>query len=269
MTKPLHPGLVGRNAIIAARLAQNGFTADASQLEAKLGYFALFGVDSDLSIVEAALAKHWALLSEGINVKKYPCCYNTHRTADATLSLSRKVDLSHGVDRITLTMEPGGLDPLIHHRPVTGLEAKFSGEYVVGAGLVDGLIGLDSFTDSSVQRPAVQELLRRVEVVESAKPPFGGEQFEFAYAAVEVESGGHVLRERVDIPKGDARSPLNDAEIDAKFRDCLAFSKDVWDAGALLTELRELHNSHRLGGFEHMVERELVPHVQEVDVSVE
>jgi 2-methylcitrate dehydratase PrpD len=248
MTKPLHPGLAARSAITAARLAQSGFTADASQLEGELGYFAMFGVESDLDRVLEALDARWALIDHGLNVKKYPCCYNTHRTADAALALAARVDAG-AVDSVVLTIEPGGLDPLIHHRPTTGLEGKFSGEYVVAAGLLDGRIGLDSFSDDAVRRPVVQELLRRVEVVESPDPPFGGESYEFAYATLEVHAGADVERERVDVPRGDARAPLTRAEIDEKLRDCAAYGGLEGDAEALLAELRALPQIERLSGF--------------------
>ncbi|MGH2850216.1 MAG: MmgE/PrpD family protein [Solirubrobacteraceae bacterium] len=248
MTKPLHPGLAARSAITAARLAQSGFTADGSQLEGELGYFAMFGVDGDLERVLAALNTPWALVEQGLNVKKYPCCYNTHRTADAALALASRVDAG-AVDSVRLTMEPGGLDPLIHHRPTTGLEGKFSGEYVVAAGLIDGRVGLDSFSDDAVRRPGVQELLRRVEVVESPDPPFGDESYEFAYATLEVHAGADVQRERVDVPKGDARAPLGRDEIDEKMRDCAAHGGFDGDADALLAELRALPHTERLTGF--------------------
>jgi len=248
MTKPLHPGLAARSAVNAARLAQSGFTADTTQLEAELGYFAMFGVDSDLGVVSAALTKSWALIDQGLNVKKYPCCYNTHRTADATLALAGRIDVG-AVEAIRLTMEPGGLDPLIHHRPNTGLEGKFSGEYVVAAGLIDGRITLDSFSDEAVRRSGAQELLRRVEVVESPVPPIGGEGYEYAYATLEVRSGDEVLCERVDVPKGDARAPLSEREIDDKLRDCVGYGGLDCDVDALIEELRSLPHVDRVTGF--------------------
>ncbi|HVT69597.1 MAG TPA: MmgE/PrpD family protein, partial [Trebonia sp.] len=158
MTKPLHPGLSSRDAVLAARLAANGFTADISQLEAPLGYFAMYGVDGDPGTAQRQLAKRWSLLDDGINVKKYPCCYNTHRTADAALRLAPKAGRDiDAITQITVTVEPGGADPLIRHRPATGLEAKFSAEYVVAAILLDGKLSLASFTDAAVQRPRAQE----------------------------------------------------------------------------------------------------------------
>jgi 2-methylcitrate dehydratase PrpD len=250
MTKPLHPGLASHNAVIAARLAQEGFTADPSQLEAELGYFAMYGVDSDLDAVLAKLHGPWSLLATGLNVKKYPCCYNTHRTIDATLALTPRVGgNTSSIDVIRLTVEPGGFDPLIHHRPQTGLEGKFSAEYVIAAGLLDGHVGLETFTDAAVRRSDAQELLRKVEVAESETPPWGETGWEYAYATLEVVRGDEVLRERVDIPAGDTRAPLSDAQVGAKFRDCLAYADAGFRIDDVLQEFLGIGEVEHLTGF--------------------
>jgi 2-methylcitrate dehydratase PrpD len=250
MTKPLHPGLSSRNAVLAARLAANGFTADTSQLEAPLGFFAMYGVDADLDAAERKLAKRWSLIDDGINVKKYPCCYNTHRTADAALRIAPEVGKDiDAITAITVTVEPGGADPLIRHRPVTGLEAKFSAEYGVAASLIDGKISLASFSDAAVLRPEAQKLLRKVEISDSATPPFGESAWDYAYSAVEVRTSGETYRERVDVPRGDARLPLSDAELDEKFRDCVEYSGSGWDADGILNALRRLPETSRITGF--------------------
>lgn len=239
MTKPLHPGLAARDAVLAASLARNGFTADPDQLDGPLGYFAMYTGGVDAPAVAEALEEPWALARHGLNVKKYACCYNTHRTADAIL------DLVHGermqADRIAeirLTLEPGGFDPLIHRNPSTGLQGKFSPEYVLAAAIVDHEITLASFLDEAVQRPETRALVQLVSRHESATPPFGTPEWEFAYAAVEVEySDGQVHRRRVDVPRGDTREPLQRADLEAKFYDCVSFSGQEWDAETLLDEL--------------------------------
>jgi 2-methylcitrate dehydratase PrpD len=239
MTKPLHAGLAARDAVLAASLAANGFTADPQQLESPLGYFALYGDRTRLGAVLAALEQPWALRRHGINVKKYPACYNTQRTADATLRLVEREQLDPAeVRRIRITLEPGGLDPLIHHRPVSGLQGKFSGEYVAAAAVLDRSLGLRSFTDESVARPEARELVERAEVAESATPPVGAPGWEYSYAVVEVETVGRgTLSERADVPRGDHRAPLTRDELEAKFRDAVGFSGTGWDADALLTRL--------------------------------
>src|SRR5262249_55157352 len=149
MTKPLHAGLAARDAVLATELAANGFTADPHELDGPLGYFAMYGVAPRPDDVMTALERPRVLLDHGLNVKKYPCCYGTHRMADAALSLRAAGLSADAVRTIEVSVEPDGMGAIIHHRPKKGLQGKFSGEYVVAACLLDGAVRLSSFTDSA------------------------------------------------------------------------------------------------------------------------
>jgi len=254
MTKPLHPGLSSFNAVLAARLAESGFTADPDQLEKPLGYFAVFGVDSDLSKLQDSLDSPYAMLRDGVSFKKFPCCYNTHRTADAAVALSKRLgpDLRNRIESVTVTLQPTATNALIHHRPTTGLQGKFSAEYVIAAGLLDGQVTLSSFVDSAVQRATIQELIRRIDVRESPTPPMGPPEWEFAYSVLEVKAGGEVMRERVDIPRGDCRNPLSDDDLDHKFMNAVEFAGAGWNGKALLDEVKAIPSRTKLDGFAHI-----------------
>jgi 2-methylcitrate dehydratase PrpD len=117
--------------------------------------------------------------------------------------------------------------PLIHPRPHTGLEGKFSMEYVVAAGLLDRAVGLTTFTDEAVQRAAVQDLLRRVTVVEDPDIKIVNNPVDEGYVEVSVQQrDGQHLVERVTYPIGSSEIPLPWNELVAKFRDCAAGALD-------------------------------------------
>jgi 2-methylcitrate dehydratase PrpD len=73
--------------------------------------------------------------------------------------------------------------------PTTGLQGKFSAEYVVAAALGDGELTIDSFSDQMVRRPEMVALMRKVDLVER---PSEGPAAEFG--SVEIEMGGHTVR---------------------------------------------------------------------------
>ena len=54
MVKPLHAGLAARNGVMAARLAQRGFTASPHAIDGPQGYLA--AMDSERPSLETATA---------------------------------------------------------------------------------------------------------------------------------------------------------------------------------------------------------------------
>ena len=66
------------------------------------------------------------------------------------------------VESVDIRVSRDALAPLIHHRPQSGLEAKFSMEYAAAAALLDGGVKLSSFLDSAVLRPEIQAFLPKV-----------------------------------------------------------------------------------------------------------
>ncbi|MFF1253910.1 MmgE/PrpD family protein [Pseudarthrobacter sp. NPDC058329] len=247
ITKPLHAGLAASNAVLAVDLAVRGYDADPDQLEAPLGFFHVFGVNPDLAKVEPVLEERWTVTTKGLNVKRIPACYAVHPAAEAASALHEEGIDASSIVAVDVTVQPTGLVGPIHHRPETGLQAKFSLEYTVAAALAAGQPTLNAFTDASVQRPELQDLLRKVTTRESAVPPAGPREFSRWYATVDVELGdGSRVSARADMPHGVSSDPLTDQEIQDKFNDCLGFSATPWDAEALSQQLWVLDQTPRI-----------------------
>jgi 2-methylcitrate dehydratase PrpD len=227
MTKPLHAGLAASRGIEAAQLARAGFTGGETLLEAPLGFIDLFGDDTDLSRADTVSVDLHALGSQHfLSVKKYPCCYNTHRAID--LVLDTEPIAPERIVSIAMTVHPSGLGPLIHHRPVTGLQGKFSLEYTVAAAMIDRQVSMASFEDAAVNRPDVQALLRKVSSTASSTPSVGSPEWAIGFACMSVTlDDGTVIEGRVDQPRGHSDSPLSDAELHRKFDDCVRFATGV------------------------------------------
>lgn len=219
MTKPLHAGMAAANATLAVKLAAAGFTADASQLEGPLGYLVLHAAAPG-----TRTAGHERLAEPQLNVKLHACCYYIHAAADAMLDLVEAGLTPDQVARVVVTGPPHGFGALIHHRPDTGLQGKFSMEYAMAACLLDGGLGLTVFTDDAVNRPEARSLVEVVELEASDTPPVGPREWQWGYAVVSVETNdGRQLTRRVDKPRGHARRPLTEADLRLKFDDCLRF----------------------------------------------
>ncbi|UTP37593.1 hypothetical protein [Streptomyces rapamycinicus] len=101
-------------------------------------------------------------MPDGLAVKPFPCCYALQRPIGAT-RLFGPVPLDQ-VASVEMLVEESTLQPLVHHRPRTGAEGKFSLPYAVAATLVDGFPTAASFTDAAVARPEIVVLLDRTAV---------------------------------------------------------------------------------------------------------
>jgi 2-methylcitrate dehydratase PrpD len=111
---------------------------------------------------------------------------------------------------------------LIHHRPRTGIEGKFSLEYAVAAALVDRRLDLQSFTDEAVVRREVQQLFDRVRGEEVPAPTIGEPEWTQGFACVTITlTDGRVVSVRRDHPRGHTLAPLTDAELAQKFASCV------------------------------------------------
>lgn len=223
MTKPLHAGLAAQHGVRAALLAEQGFTADADVFGAG-GYFAAFSGGAAAAPAGLPLGEPFDLLASGLAVKKFPCCYATHRLIDGALTLAHRHDLrSWEVEQVEIVAPPGALAPLNRPRPQTGLEGKFSAEYTAAAAILDRQVNLATFTDERVQRPVAQDLLRRVAARETAPPGAAVKGIEEGEVRVAVTlRSGERVNTIVAFPPGSPQRPLSDAERWEKFSDCLA-----------------------------------------------
>lgn len=258
MTKPLHTGWAARSALAAVRLAMSGFTAAPDILEAKSGFFAAYGVDeSSIAATVAGLGKPWVISDPGIALKKFPCCYATHRGMDGILTLREKHGFSAAdVVRADCRMPQGGMQVLTYDRPQTGLEAKFSLQYAIAAGIVDGRYSLYSFTDAAVRRPAIHDMMQRVRAFEDPACRGDDPLFEtrssgsrgFVEVDVELRNG---VRDTVRIhkPPGHPSRELSWDDLDHKFRDCAAQAgMDAKHADSAIAALKALDTQSDIAG---------------------
>jgi 2-methylcitrate dehydratase PrpD len=166
MVKPLHAGLAARDGALAGLLAARGLTGSARAIDGPQGLRqATDGESFSLDDQIADLGHRWEILDTGITVKLYPSCAGTHPALDAVLDLRRahgftdqdveRVDI--GVDALTPTI-------LIHDRPATDLEAKFSMPFCAAAAIVFGRLGIDTFEPSGLTDARVCALMPRVEM---------------------------------------------------------------------------------------------------------
>jgi 2-methylcitrate dehydratase PrpD len=246
MTKPLHAGNSARNGVVAAQLAQRGFTGNASIMEGKLGFCSMFtaGKVTGMENREEDLGKTWHIITPGMSTKPYPCCRSTHSSIDASLHLRNVQGVSAGeIVKIVCRTSPTHTGLARFHKPKSAYEGKFSIPYCIAAALLRGKVLLEDFTEERVAAPEAQALLSKVEFEyprEYRENPMAlkGE------VVVTLANGAQVSR-KIDIPKGDASNAMTDEEVSSKFRDCMEGTlpeKQIEKVKEMLHNLDSLEN---------------------------
>lgn len=245
MTKPLHAGRAAAASIDAVRLAAAGLTAAPDAFEHHAGYLAALSPNGrvDRSSPASQLGKTLRVLDYGLSIKKYPTCYATHRVIDGVLDLARSRGLRpDDVKEVRARIGVAQASMLRNHSPVTGLEAKFSLEFAVASALVAGKVGLSELADDFVAQFAVRDLMRKVSIItDDSQCPI--EPVFSINDRVEVVLNDGTTLDSGDIrfARGNAKAPLGDAELRAKFLDCTADAEGV-DSVALYARLTELQS---------------------------
>lgn len=242
MTKPLHTGIAARSALTAFNLAAAGFSAAPDVLEAKTGFFAAYGVaESSADIAVKGLGKPFIIDDPGLALKKFPCCFASHRAIDGVLALRAKLSFDAAmVDKVICRMAPGGMHVLTYPRPTNGLEGKFSLQYPLAAAVLDGRCTLATFTDDAVRRNEITALYARIDAAEDpacrGDDPLFETRSSGSRGLVEIEvrlCDGRSDTIRVAKAPGTPARELTWSELREKFIDCARHSRHVAEVSAI------------------------------------
>lgn len=230
MTKPFHIGQAARNGLCAALLAKEGMTANPAALEHPQGFFAVFNGAGTFH--PDRILKEWAdpydLVDPGIGFKRHPCCGSTHPAVDAMLHLRATHGFAPGdIAKVESWTHARRLAHTNRPDPSSGLDAKFSIQYVLARALMHGVVSLAHFTDEAVRDPSARALMARVHAMPD--PGASMQSTDHFHARLRVTTTSAATFEHfVDRPIGrDRDHPLPPGALEAKFRDCARTALDA------------------------------------------
>src|SRR3990172_7024678 len=218
-----------RNGVVAALMAQEGFTANPNIIEAKNGFYdTLVGRDHyDAERMAASLGNPFYILSPGIGLKKYPSCYHTHRALDGVLQLIGEHRLGNkDIAEVDVGTSERAMRVLAFSEPATPYQAKYSMPHCIAAALVDQQVTLDTFTSQKMEDRGIVETRKKVHLSFPDVPIWPGladvgPDTKFVGNPVTIRTtDGRSYSARVDIPRGDPALPLTDDDLLAKYREC-------------------------------------------------
>jgi 2-methylcitrate dehydratase PrpD len=197
--------------LLAALLAQQGFTGPTAVLEGPTGLGGTFLGMTDLAPALDDLGARFEVLENSI--KPYAACLLTHATIDAGRAIREQGSLDpEQIAAVECHVHPLGLKVAAHPEPRTGLEGKFSLAFCAALGLARGGAGEAEFSDDAVRDRALARLAARVRL-----EPDGGLAENEARMTVRLVDG-RVLDHHVKAARGTAQNPMSRDDVEAKFR---------------------------------------------------
>jgi len=243
MTKPLHVGLGARNGVLAAKLAGGGYTANPKAIEGGFGFYPV--LHENTAIHEQAieeLGRSYALITDGLRIKPYPCGGLTHQVIDSVLEFRAKHGLTaEMIDRVDVDVVKHTFDRIVFRVPQTGIQGKFCMPYLVARAIIDGKIGLHIFTDSAVRDQNVLKLAERVQMNLDSNLKKSDAAGRPCRVTVRLKNGQTFTRE-AQHAKGGPEHPMSEADLRDKFTECAREAIDASSAAKVLDYIESLES---------------------------
>lgn len=215
MTKPFHAGKAAENGLLAAQLAQRGFTSISAEskgiLEGARGFAAVMAEGYDLADLTRGLGEAWELPE--IAIKAHACGQANQPLLGSMAQLRTKPRVTpDNIESIHGTVQRMAPGLATRRHPQKGLEGKFSYHHAMACVLVDGHAYPRQFTDAKVNDPLIISLRDRITVTEDPS-------LRRRAAAVSVTlKDGTTHSVTTEFALGTPGNPMSDGQLEDKFR---------------------------------------------------
>jgi aconitate decarboxylase len=218
MTKRFHAGRAAQSGVLAACLAQRGFTGSLDTLEAPFGGFlSTLHAQFDAASMLNGLGEHWELARVGL--KAYAACASAHTTIDGVRELRSRGLHAENLQRLTVRMSRKGYINIgWPYRPCDVMTAQMNGSYAAAVTLIDGDAFIDQYDEQRLCDTAILALLPRIYFLHDPELDEGGAVKRHAVKIESVLRDGRVLSTEIEQRRGSPDQPLSIAEVEEKFR---------------------------------------------------
>lgn len=208
--KSVSVGNAARNGLLAALLADKGFSGPAEPIAGAQGFLAAMNEPPNWPALTDRLGETWEVTENSL--KPYPAGFVIHPVLDCALDWRRQ-NPDAEVARIAIRGNPLLLQRTDRPNVATGRESQVSLQHAVAAAVVLGKAGLEQFTDACVNHPEVRAMRQRIEV---ASDPA------ISTIAAEVDvwtADGKKDSVSTKAARGSTANPLTDSDIERKLID--------------------------------------------------
>lgn len=225
-TKSFHPGRAAQSGMLAAILAEKGYTSSSQALEAKRGWANVVagGRTPNLDRYISELGEKWEI--ESNSFKPFPCGIVCHPAIDGCIQIHEEMQSSgmrvEDIKAVEARVHPLVIELTSKRKPKDGLEGKFSVFHGGAVGLLYGKAGPAEYQDEVVRRSAVVGVRDKIEA--TAEEDLAPDE---TYITVHFANGDK-LEKHVRHAVGSLKVPMSDAQLTDKFIDqcALVLSSD-------------------------------------------
>ncbi|MBD3169937.1 MAG: MmgE/PrpD family protein [candidate division Zixibacteria bacterium] len=242
--------LAAQSGVIAALLAEGGYTGTEEVFEGKEGLFHCLGDAWDVSKLTEGLGDGFKI--GDCSMKAFPTEALTHSPISATLELvhEHKIE-AENVKEVTIRTIHRAADILADpskYRPESKETADHSLPYCIAAAVAEGQVTPRQFKDDKIQDSRIRGLLDKIKAV-------ADEEFENAFPAkqcteVTIElNDGTKHAKKLDYPQGDPRNPMDKEQLETKFNSLASVVFDDDKRSRLLDACYNLESFDNFGDF--------------------
>ncbi len=235
-----------RNGVFAATLARHGMTGPSEIFEGEMGFFKQVSGPFELAPMGGENGSRDFMILKTY-VKHFPAEYHSQSAIEAALELRPETGGWENIESITIESFDAAVDIIAgfaeHWRPKSRETADHSMPYVVSAAFMDGDITLDTFTQERINDPKLVELIQTVKVNRNDEMTAGYPDGIPNLLRVKLKDG-RTLEKKISYPLGHAKNPMNDQQIEAKFR---PLAERVFDKARVDVILEKLWNIDKTG----------------------
>ena len=244
--KPLHAGLAAQQAVQSIEWTQQNFRRDrnSASIHQSDSLHVYGGKEADEAVHSALTedwGKSWRIAEPGLWFKRNPFCSAASHGADAALELAQLHLDAATIKKIDIVFPPNGDAALIHTRPKTGEQGRFSIEYVVALALLGQPFTLGNFGSTAVSVEAEKLMGKMSRSYDAEHIPDAQAIPKGRFTIVRITlADGSVHSREVSVPKGSPQAPLTDAELESKWRES---APNQHIAEQILEAIRGLENA--------------------------
>ncbi|KAJ7171737.1 2-methylcitrate dehydratase [Mycena crocata] len=214
-TKSFHVGRAAQNGLMAAVLAERGYTGSLQAIEAPRGWARVVSVSNNVDDQLEGLGTEWEIARNAF--KPFPCGIVVHPVIDGCIQLYREMAAAGvtaaDIESVHVRVHPLVLELTGKKTPQDGLQAKFSIYHGGAIGLVLGKAGPAQYQDSVVLSPEIVSV--RDKILATADDHLGADETEITLNL----SNGTTMMKHVQHAIGSIEVPMTTTQLEEKFID--------------------------------------------------